>query len=55
MLPPMRTGATPVPAAAAAREAYSTARARGWGGKDFSAMADVWCELAGAPKARLGQ
>lgn len=46
---------TPVPAAAAAREAYSTARARGWGGKDFSAMADVWCELAGAPKARLGQ
>lgn len=46
---------TPVPAAAAAREAYSTARARGFGGKDFSAMADVWCELAGAPKARLEQ
>jgi 4-hydroxybutyrate dehydrogenase/sulfolactaldehyde 3-reductase len=32
---------TPVPAAAAAREAYSTARARGFGAKDFSAMADV--------------
>jgi 4-hydroxybutyrate dehydrogenase/sulfolactaldehyde 3-reductase len=44
---------TPVPAAAAAREAYSTARARGFGGKDFSAMADAWCELAGATKPRL--
>lgn len=44
---------TPVPAAAAAREAYSTARARGFGGKDFSAMADAWCELAGAAKPRL--
>jgi 4-hydroxybutyrate dehydrogenase/sulfolactaldehyde 3-reductase len=43
----------PVPAAAAAREAYSTARAQGYGGKDFSAMADAWCELAGAAKARL--
>lgn len=44
---------TPVPAAAAAREAYSTARARGYGGKDFSAMADAWCELAGATPPRL--
>jgi 4-hydroxybutyrate dehydrogenase/sulfolactaldehyde 3-reductase len=44
---------TPVPAAAAAREAYSTARARGFGGKDFSAMADAWCELAGTDKPRL--
>lgn len=43
----------PVPAAAAAREAYSTARARGFGAKDFSAMGDAWCELAGAAKARL--
>lgn len=43
----------PVPAAAAAREAYSTARARGWGAKDFSGMGDAWCELAGAEKARL--
>lgn len=44
---------TPVPAAAAAREAYSTARARGYGGKDFSAMADAWCELAGVQPPRL--
>ena len=44
---------TPVPAAAAAREAYSMARAQGFGGKDFSAMGDAWCELAGAPKPRL--
>lgn len=43
----------PVPAAAAAREAYSTARARGFGAKDFSAMGDAWCELSGAEKARL--
>ena len=43
----------PVPAAAAAREAYSTARARGFGTKDFSAMGDAWCELSGAQKARL--
>jgi 4-hydroxybutyrate dehydrogenase / sulfolactaldehyde 3-reductase len=43
----------PVPAAAAAREAYNLARARGLGGKDFSAMADAWCELADAQKARL--
>lgn len=44
---------TPVPAAAAAREAYSTARARGYGGRDFSAMADAWSELAGATRPRL--
>ena len=43
----------PVPAAAAAREAYSTARARGYGGKDFSAMGDAWSELAGATPPRL--
>lgn len=43
----------PVPAAAAAREAYSVARARGFGGNDFSAMGDAWCELSGAQKARL--
>jgi 4-hydroxybutyrate dehydrogenase/sulfolactaldehyde 3-reductase len=42
-----------VPAAAAAREAYSVARARGYGAKDFSAMADAWCELAGAVPPRL--
>jgi 4-hydroxybutyrate dehydrogenase/sulfolactaldehyde 3-reductase len=46
---------TPVPAAAAAREAYSVARARGYGAKDFSAMADAWCDLAGAVPPRLQQ
>lgn len=43
----------PMPVAAAAREAFSTARARGFGGNDFSAMVDVLCELAGTDKARL--
>jgi 4-hydroxybutyrate dehydrogenase/sulfolactaldehyde 3-reductase len=43
----------PVPAAAAAREAYNLARARGYGARDFSAMADAWCELAGAVPPRL--
>ncbi|MEM1307776.1 MAG: NAD(P)-binding domain-containing protein [Pseudomonadota bacterium] len=42
----------PVPVAAAAREAFSTARARGYGTQDFSAMADVLCDLAQAPRAR---
>ena len=37
----------PMPMAAAAREAFSTARARGFGGKDFSAMVDALCDLAG--------
>jgi len=45
----------PMPIGAAAREAYSTARARGYGGKDFSAMVDVLCDLAGADKARLAK
>jgi 4-hydroxybutyrate dehydrogenase/sulfolactaldehyde 3-reductase len=43
----------PVPIAAVAREAFSAARARGYGGKDFSAMADVLCDLARIPRARL--
>ncbi|MDB5628114.1 MAG: hydroxyacid dehydrogenase [Tardiphaga sp.] len=43
----------PMPMAAAAREAFSTARARGFGGKDFSAMVDVLCDLAEIQKARL--
>jgi 4-hydroxybutyrate dehydrogenase / sulfolactaldehyde 3-reductase len=43
----------PVPVAAAAREAYSLARASGWGRRDFSAMVDVACELAGIDKPRL--
>jgi 4-hydroxybutyrate dehydrogenase/sulfolactaldehyde 3-reductase len=43
----------PMPIAAAAREAYSTARSRGFGGLDFSAMVDVLCDLAGIGKPRL--
>jgi 4-hydroxybutyrate dehydrogenase/sulfolactaldehyde 3-reductase len=43
----------PMPVAAAAREAFSAARARGFGAKDFSAMVDVLCELAGIDKPRL--
>jgi 4-hydroxybutyrate dehydrogenase/sulfolactaldehyde 3-reductase len=43
----------PVPIAAAAREAFSIARVRGHGGKDFSAMVDVLCDIAGIEKPRL--
>lgn len=43
----------PMPMAAAAREAFSVARSRGFGGKDFSSMVDVACDLAGIEKARL--
>jgi 4-hydroxybutyrate dehydrogenase/sulfolactaldehyde 3-reductase len=43
----------PVPIAAAAREAFTTARGRGYGPRDFSAMADVWCDLAHIERARL--
>lgn len=46
-------GRVPVPIAAAAREAFTTARGRGYGDKDFSAMADVWCDLAHLERARL--
>ena len=44
----------PMPIGAAARESFSTARGQGQGAKDFSAMADVWCELAQIAKPRLG-
>jgi 4-hydroxybutyrate dehydrogenase/sulfolactaldehyde 3-reductase len=43
----------PVPVAAAAREAFSTARAEGHGDKDFSAMVDALCERAGITPPRL--
>jgi 4-hydroxybutyrate dehydrogenase/sulfolactaldehyde 3-reductase len=43
----------PMPMAAAAREAFSHARATGSGGKDFSAMVDVLCQSAGIAKPRL--
>jgi 4-hydroxybutyrate dehydrogenase/sulfolactaldehyde 3-reductase len=43
----------PLPVAATAREAFSSARARGWGRRDFSAMLDAQCELAGVKPPRL--
>ncbi|MEO7083437.1 MAG: NAD(P)-binding domain-containing protein [Gemmatimonadaceae bacterium] len=43
----------PVATAAAAREAYSSARGQGEGGKDFSAMVDILCGLAGIEKPRF--
>jgi 4-hydroxybutyrate dehydrogenase/sulfolactaldehyde 3-reductase len=47
------TARVPMPLAAAAREAFSTARARGMGGNDFSAMVDNLCDMAGIEKPRL--
>lgn len=43
----------PVPIAEMARDAYSSARKQGHGGKDFSAMVDVLCDLAEIEKPRL--
>ena len=43
----------PMPMAAAAREAFNTARAAGFGGIDFSGMVDVLCTIAGIEKPRL--
>lgn len=43
----------PLPMVAAAREAFSSARARGYGAQDFSAMVDAACDGAGIEKARL--
>ena len=43
----------PMPVAAVAREAFSAARSRGYGGRDFSAIVDVLCEIAGIDKPRL--
>ena len=43
----------PLPVAAAAREMFSTARATGYGKRDFSAVIDSLCDLAGIDKARL--
>jgi 4-hydroxybutyrate dehydrogenase/sulfolactaldehyde 3-reductase len=43
----------PMPVAAAVREAFSSARARGFGTQDFSAMADAACDAVQAPRARL--
>lgn len=46
-------GRLPMAIGAAARESLSMARARGWGGKDFSALLDALCESAGLEKVRL--
>lgn len=43
----------PMPIGAVAREAFSVARSRGYGGKDFSAMVDSLCDLAGIEKPRV--
>jgi 4-hydroxybutyrate dehydrogenase/sulfolactaldehyde 3-reductase len=43
----------PAPILAAAREAFSSARAQGHGDKDFSAVVDVLCALASIDKPRL--
>jgi 4-hydroxybutyrate dehydrogenase/sulfolactaldehyde 3-reductase len=43
----------PVPIAAVAREAYSAARGQGYGGKDFSAMVDIACDLVAIAKPRF--
>lgn len=45
----------PMPMLAAAREAFSTARARGFGDQDFSAMGDAHCDLAGVARPRLAR
>ena len=46
-------GRVPMVIGAAARESLSMARARGWGGKDFSALLDALCEAADLEKLRL--
>lgn len=43
----------PLPVAAAAREMFSTARARGYGAQDFSAMGDLMCDLIQAERPRI--
>lgn len=43
----------PMPIGAAAREAFTTARSRGFGSKDFSAMVDALCDLADIAKPRI--
>jgi 4-hydroxybutyrate dehydrogenase / sulfolactaldehyde 3-reductase len=48
-------GRVPMAIGAAARESLSMARARGWGGKDFSALLDALCETAELEKVRFEQ
>ena len=42
-----------LPVAAAAREAFTSARARGYGGQDFSAMLDALCDAMQVARPRL--
>lgn len=46
-------GRVPMTIGAAARESLSLARARGWGGKDFSALLDALCESAAIGEVRF--
>jgi 4-hydroxybutyrate dehydrogenase / sulfolactaldehyde 3-reductase len=43
----------PLPVAAAAREMFSTARARGYGNQDFSAMGDLMCDMIQTAPPRI--
>jgi 4-hydroxybutyrate dehydrogenase/sulfolactaldehyde 3-reductase len=43
----------PMPVAAVAREAFSTARSHGYGARDFSSIVDVLCDIAHIEKPRL--
>jgi 4-hydroxybutyrate dehydrogenase/sulfolactaldehyde 3-reductase len=43
----------PMPEAPVAREAFSVARRQGYGGKDFSCIVDVLCDIARIEKPRL--
>ncbi|MDG2077629.1 MAG: NAD(P)-binding domain-containing protein [Arenicellales bacterium] len=43
----------PLPIGAVIRESVSAAKADGWGKKDFSGLADYWCERAHVDKARI--
>lgn len=47
------TARVPMPIGAAARESFSAARTQGQGARDFSAMADVLCDLARITRPRL--
>jgi 4-hydroxybutyrate dehydrogenase/sulfolactaldehyde 3-reductase len=43
----------PLAMGSAARECLQLARSRGYGGKDFSALLDAWCDLSGVASPRL--
>jgi len=48
-----QTAKVPLPVAAAAREMFTAARARGYGLADFSGIVDAFCEIAAVDKPRL--